>query len=154
MSHISRVFHFAIFRKIKREDREFAEKLVLILGTRTQRGAMEAMIVVASHANVLRGSSRVRGMIAWRTRKNVCVGGYDRRVLMENATFCIQDLAKKGLFYGFYLWKCFFPRSVSFFDKLIHRCNCKSLECWPRSSRCIIVPQRCLRRFGYYNVYR
>ena len=36
---------------------------------------------LASHANVLRGSSRVpiprgRGMIAWRTRKNVCVGGY------------------------------------------------------------------------------
>ena len=35
--------------------------------------------VLASHANVLRGSSRVptpRGMVAWRTRKNVCVGGY------------------------------------------------------------------------------
>ena len=31
---------------------------------------------LASHANVLRGSSRGRGMIAWRSPKNVCVGGY------------------------------------------------------------------------------
>ena len=36
---------------------------------------------VASHANVLRGSSRVRGrrMTAWRICKNICVGGYCKR---------------------------------------------------------------------------
>ena len=33
----------------------------------------KAFIFLASHANVLRGSS---AMIAWGTRKNVCVGGY------------------------------------------------------------------------------
>ena len=43
-----------------------------------------ALTIVASHADVLRGSSRVPaprslGRNAWRTHKNVCVGGYNNR---------------------------------------------------------------------------
>ena len=30
-----------------------------------------------------------------------------------------------------YQWKYDVPRSVAFVAKLIHRCSCKSLECWP-----------------------
>lgn len=112
MSHISRVFHFAIFPKIKREDREFAGKLV-------SRGFWE----------------REPNTVHWKPWSSSANG---------NATFCCQDLAIKRLFYGCYHLKCFFPRSALFLDKLIHRHNCKSLECWPRFLLCTTVPQRCL----------
>ena len=44
---------------------------------------------LASHANVLRGSSRGRGIIAWRSPKNVCVGGYW-------TTSCTQNEAERA----------------------------------------------------------
>ena len=52
---------------------------------------------VASYANVLTGSSRHSsprggGMIAWRTRKNVCVGGYRAWSNNVNATLSQSEL--------------------------------------------------------------
>ena len=97
MSHISRVFNFAIFPENK---------------TRKSR--------IRGKSSALEDSGKENPVR--------CDGSFDRRLSMENATFCGQDLAGKGLFYGYYLWKCFVPRSVSFLDQLIRRRNCNSLE--------------------------
>ena len=96
MSHISRLFNFAIFSENK---------------TRKSR--------IRGKSSALEDSGRENPIR--------CNGSHDRRLPMENATFCGQDLAENGLLYGCYLWKCFDPRSVSFLDILIRRRNCKSL---------------------------
>ena len=46
--------------------------------------------------------------------------------------FRSAKLPADGLFYYYYQWKYYVPRSVAFVGKLIRRCSCNSLECWPR----------------------